>query len=146
MKTPVLRLISDQGVTSSTLPVYISPLRLAQVLDNLLENALSFNTPEAPITMRVEAVPNQALLVVEDSGPGIPAANLERIFDRFFSYRPSEQHKEHMGLGLSIVKAIIEGYGGIITAANKQASCGQAGCRDLLPAGAVFTIRFPLHT
>ena len=58
---------------------------------------------------------------IADHGPGIPDAHLDRIFDRFFTYRPDEPNARdgHTGLGLAIVKAIVEGYGGTVTAANR---------------------------
>jgi signal transduction histidine kinase len=58
---------------------------------------------------------------VADSGPGIPEGHLERVFDRFFSYRPGEASpREHTGLGLAIAKAIVEGYSGSIVARNRE--------------------------
>ena len=66
-----------------------------------------------------------AVVLVEDRGPGFPPAHVERVFTRFFSYRPGlegtrQARKEHMGLGLSIARAIVEGYGGTITARNRD--------------------------
>ena len=60
------------------------------------------------------------MTTVSDQGPGIPKANLPRVFDRFFTHRPdlSRPRTSHTGLGLAIVKAIVEGYGGAITPAN----------------------------
>jgi two-component system OmpR family sensor kinase len=52
---------------------------------------------------------------VEDQGPGIPEEHRERVFDRFFSYRPTDARaREHTGLGLAIVKAVVERYGGSV--------------------------------
>jgi two-component system sensor histidine kinase ChvG len=64
---------------------------------------------------------------IEDQGPGIPETHLDRIFDRFFTYRPGEPHARdgHTGLGLAIAKAIVEGYGGAIRAENR----GEGGAR-----------------
>jgi two-component system sensor histidine kinase MtrB len=67
---------------------------------------------------------------VADNGPGIPEANLARIFDRFFTHRPDSNRAGHTGLGLAIVKAIVDAYGGSISAANGE-------------RGAVFTVRLP---
>ena len=56
-------------------------------------------------------------MTIRDHGPGIPEEHLGKIFDRFFTYRPDEQRNHrHTGLGLSIVKAIVEGYGGSVNA------------------------------
>lgn len=96
-------------------PVAIEGHRLAQVLENLLDNALGFTPPGGKIRIRVGADRERATLVVEDEGPGVPGQHRERIFERFFSYRPDEPDaREHTGLGLAIVKAILERYGGEI--------------------------------
>jgi signal transduction histidine kinase len=75
-----------------------------------------------------------AVVAVTDSGPGIPAEHQGRIFDRFFTYRPGEDGRRagHTGLGLAIAKAIVEGYGGSIAAANRPGG------------GARFEVRLPL--
>ena len=77
--------------------------RLVQVLRNLIGNAQSFSPPRGRIVVRVRDVGEMGELSVEDEGPGIPEANLEHIFDRFYSERPSgESFGQHSGLGLSI--------------------------------------------
>ncbi len=58
------------------------------------------------------------LLRVSDDGPGIPAEHAERIFDRFFSFRPGEDRAHHAGLGLAIVKSIATSHGGSVRAFN----------------------------
>jgi two-component system sensor histidine kinase ChvG len=107
--------------------VEASPLRLEQVLDNLLANAESFSPPGAPIDLEVVEAGPQVVLRVLDRGPGIPAAHRERVFERFFSYRPGlDEVKTHAGLGLSIVRAIINSEGGQIS------SCARPGGGGLL--------------
>ncbi len=86
--------------------------RLTQVFLNLLENAASFSPSDAPISVHAELRHTNAVVVVADRGPGIPPAHLEQVFDRFFSYRPGTDRREHMGLGLAIAKAVVTGYGG----------------------------------
>jgi signal transduction histidine kinase len=75
-------------------------------------------------------------ILVEDQGPGIPETHLGKIFDRFFTYRPDEPgardgRNGHTGLGLAIAKAIVESYGGTITAGNRP------------EGGARFEVRLP---
>jgi signal transduction histidine kinase len=71
-------------------------------------------------------------MTVDDRGPGIPEAHLDRIFDRFFSWRPDGPGRNgHTGLGLAIVKAIVDGYGGSIAARNRPGG------------GARFEVRLP---
>ena len=66
----------------------------------------------------------QAILAVQDRGPGIPAGRLEEVFNRFYSERPAgEAFGEHSGLGLSIARQIARGYGGDLTAANDEGAC-----------------------
>lgn len=120
--------------TFEPLTVLASPDRLAQVYENVLDNALSFAPPGSTVGVRLYREGGEALLEIADQGPGMPPEHLERIFDRFFSWRPhdAEARRHHAGLGLAIVKAIVEGYGGAVAAANRP------------EGGAVFTIRLPL--
>ena len=112
--------------------VQASADRLLQVFENLLDNAVSFTPEGRRIVVSTAREENFAVVRVRDEGPGIPAENLGRIFDRFFTYRPDEQKRlRHTGLGLSIVKAIVEGYGGTVTAANHEGG------------GAEFEVRLP---
>ena len=104
--------------------VSASPERLSQVFGNVLDNAASFSPPGGTVTVSLEREDGAARVTVEDQGPGIPEPHLDRVFDRFFSYRPGEPQNRsgrdgHTGLGLAIVKAIVEGYGGAVTAANR---------------------------
>jgi signal transduction histidine kinase len=80
------------------------------------------------------AEPDAAVVSVTDSGPGIPDEHRERIFDRFFTWRPHEPQARdgHTGLGLAIVKAVTEGYGGSVTARRRP------------EGGARFEVRLPL--
>lgn len=104
--------------------VTASPDRLTQVFENLLDNALGFSPSGGAVTVDVArelSDPPVASVAVSDQGPGIPASHLDRIFDRFFTWRPGEPHARngHTGLGLAIVKAIAEGYGGSVAASNR---------------------------
>jgi two-component system sensor histidine kinase ChvG len=89
--------------------------RLSQVFDNLLANAASFSPPGGTVTVTLRAADGRAEVVVADEGPGIPEEHRDRIFARFFSWRPAGQAAEHTGLGLAIVRAIVEGYGGRVS-------------------------------
>jgi two-component system sensor histidine kinase ChvG len=93
--------------------------RLAQVLENLITNALSFTAPGTSVAVTVEADEGHCVATVADSGPGIPDEHLDRIFDRFFTYRPVEGRREHLGLGLAIARTIVESYGGSLSASNR---------------------------
>ena len=94
--------------------------RLTQVFENLLDNARSF-APAGPIEIGITRAGERCRVTVTDAGPGIPPEHLERIFDRFFTYRPEDpsSRREHAGLGLAIARTIVEGYGGMIKAENR---------------------------
>ncbi len=111
--------------------------RLVQVIRNLMGNAKSFSPPHGTITLGARETGNVIELTVEDEGPGIPEANLEHIFDRFYSERPvGEQFGTHSGLGLSISRQIIEALQGRISAENRRDEEGKV-------LGARFVVRLP---
>ena len=116
--------------------------RLAQVIDNLLGNALSFSPDGSTITVTGKTLADRSVRVeVMDQGPGIPPENLGSIFERFYSERPeTEDFGNHSGLGLSISRQIVEAHGGRIWAENVPGTDGpdsRAGARFIfeLPAG-----------
>ena len=115
------------------LTVLTSPDRLAQAIENVLDNALSFAPPGSAVEVSLTQEGPEAVLRIADQGPGIPPEHLGRVFDRFFSYRPEDPQarRDHAGLGLAIVKAIVEGYGGSVSAANGAGGgrCLGCGCR-----------------
>ena len=121
------------SIPEEAVSVQLDADRLSQVVENLLENALSFAPPESVVTIRLTADREVVRLEVEDEGPGVPEEHIERIFDRFFSYRPEEDDSglQHTGLGLAIVKAIVEGHGGTVSARNGETM------------GAIFEIALP---
>ncbi len=97
-----------------------SEVRLMQVFQNIISNALSFSPKGALIKIIVESKDSHATITIEDEGCGIPENKLESIFERFYSERPDhEEYGNHSGLGLSICKQIITAHNGIIYAENK---------------------------
>jgi two-component system sensor histidine kinase ChvG len=122
-----VKLVVEPGVAR----VIASPERLAQVFDNLLENAASFSPAASTTVVALTQADQWVVVTVDDEGPGIPDAHLERVFTRFFSYRPGDTRREHVGLGLAIARQIVESYGGAISAANRPGS------------GARFEVRLP---
>ncbi len=95
-------------------------LRLGQVITNLIENARSF-VPETggKVEIKLDQTGDTVRILVEDNGPGIRAEKVDRIFERFYTDRPSaEAFGQNSGLGLSISRQIIEAHGGVINAEN----------------------------
>ena len=98
------------------LKAWVDPLRLEQVLTNLLDNALKYSDGGAPIEIDLSTPTSKSLrLAVADRGPGIPDEYRLQIFDRFFRV-PREQHPTGMGLGLYISRDIVRMHGGEIRA------------------------------
>jgi signal transduction histidine kinase len=119
-------IVEGEGATA-----WLPPGRLEQVVENLVDNAAGFSPPGSVVHVSVATDAGCAVLTVRDDGPGIPREHSERIFDRFFSFRPHEKKGAHAGLGLSIVKAIAESHRGTVTVTSPPGG------------GASFVVRFP---
>ena len=95
-------------------------IRIVQVIDNIVDNAITFSPPHGNINIVVSADTKSVTITIDDQGPGIPNGKLDAIFDRFYSERPpTEKFGLHSGLGLSICKQITEAHNGEITAENR---------------------------
>ncbi|MCB0035592.1 MAG: HAMP domain-containing histidine kinase, partial [Anaerolineales bacterium] len=88
--------------------------RLIQVVINLVSNAIKYNNEGGTITVHIHPEGTELYLSVSDTGPGISAENLRRLFDRFYRVPGSEGYSEGTGLGLSIAQKIVEAHGGRI--------------------------------
>ncbi len=98
--------------------------RLAQVLNNLIDNAVSFSPEGGTVRVLMTATEERLSVTVSDEGPGI-RGDISRIFQRFYTDRPEgEGFGDHSGLGLAISKQIIDAHGGTITAANRAEGSG----------------------
>lgn len=112
--------------------LHIVPERFVQILENLIDNAVSFSPIDSTIIIKIMKKNSNCEINIIDHGMGIENENMDKIFQRFFSYRPGNNDKnKHSGLGLSIVKSIIEAYNGTITAKNRK-ECG-AEFKIILP-------------
>ena len=105
--------------------------RLEQVVANLLDNSVSFSEENKKIEIDVEETSNNLVILVKDEGPGFLETSPQKIFKRFYSNRPKSFGK-HSGLGLNIVKNIIELHEGTISASNRVNKRG-AQVEVLLP-------------
>lgn len=135
------RQAEEQGIqveletgSSTTTPSILSidPLRVEQILGNLLSNALRYTPEGGCLKIAVSLAPEHARLTVHDSGPGIPAEALPHVFERFYRADRSRSRMEGgTGLGLAIARQLAEAHGGSLTAANH------------LDGGAVFELTLP---
>ena len=105
--------------------------RLEQVVANLLDNSISFSQESQKIEIRIEETSNNLLMTIKDEGPGFSEASPQKIFKRFYSNRPKSFGK-HSGLGLNIVKNIVQLHKGTIAASNRLNTKG-AQVEVLLP-------------
>lgn len=110
-----------------------NPIRLRQMLDNLIGNAIKYTPEGGEITIDVEAQNDQVILRISDTGPGIPPADQLHIFEKFYRASNVPKGVGGSGLGLSIVKSIVE---------NHQ---GRIWVESLLGQGSTFTVVLPLY-
>ncbi len=115
--------------------------RLAQVFVNLITNAQSFCEDGDAIRVWARQRDNRVLIVVEDTGPGIPEQALTKIFKRFYSERPESDFGNNSGLGLAISKQIVEAHGGVIWAENIRPTDADITSE---PLGARFVVGLPV--
>jgi two-component system sensor histidine kinase ChvG len=105
-----------------------APTRLERVLENLLDNAVSFSPPGAPIEVEIVGGGDRVTIAVSDHGPGIAPDSREKVFARFHSLRPAdEDFGSHSGLGLAIARTIVEAHYGTLAAEDR--SDGEPGAR-----------------
>lgn len=101
--------------------VVVDPDRMAQVLDNLLNNAIRYTPAGERVILAARSDQDRVRLVVQDSGPGIPEDELPFIFERFYKGDKSRQRQDEdgSGLGLAIARSIVEAHGGQISAESR---------------------------
>jgi len=129
-----VRLLVD-APPAGTVLVAADADRLAQVINNLVDNGLSFSPEGGTLVIRVLREGHGVELQVIDEGPGVPPEARDAIFERFYSERPGhENYGQHSGLGLSIAKAIVEALDGHIRVEDRQDGKGGSAFSVTLPA------------
>jgi len=111
--------VSKKNLNGKKLELFGIENRLEQVLANLFDNAVSFSPKNSEILINIQSDKDNIIIKIKDSGPGFSEVNTEKIFKRFYSNRP-EKFGEHSGLGLNIVKSIVEMHGGSVRALNRS--------------------------
>ncbi|MCJ2025785.1 sensor histidine kinase [Methylobacterium sp. J-067] len=111
----------------------LDPVLFEQVLVNILDNAAKYAPEGSVVTVRARRAGSQLRIEVTDEGDGLPEADTERVFDKFYRARKGDRVRAGTGLGLAISRGFVEAMGGRVTAANR---------RDRL--GACFTISLPV--
>jgi len=111
--------VNKKNLNGQKLELFGIENRLEQVLANLLDNAVSFSPKNGEILIDIQSEKDNIIVRIKDSGPGFSEVNTEKIFKRFYSNRP-EKFGEHSGLGLNIVKSIVEMHGGSVRALNRS--------------------------
>ncbi|WP_149547226.1 sensor histidine kinase [Streptomyces marokkonensis] len=117
---------------SGPLRLRLDPQRIRQVLDNLLTNAAVHTPAGTPVSVEVSVAGDAALVRVADAGPGVPAEDRERVFDRFYRVdKARSRDRGGSGLGLAVARSLARAHGGDIELTGG-------------PGATVFTVRLPL--
>ncbi|MCU0307267.1 MAG: PAS domain S-box protein, partial [Thermoleophilia bacterium] len=93
---------------------YVDPDRVAQVIDNLVANAVKFTPDGGTVTVRVRGDAERALIEVADQGPGLPAEERERVFERYYQAPSSTRVAPGSGLGLAIARSVVDAHHGTV--------------------------------
>jgi signal transduction histidine kinase len=123
--------IALQVVPATGLSAWADPTRLRQVVANLVDNAVKYTPAGGSVWLGAETRGSRVAITVRDTGPGIPPGEQEKIWQRLYRGDHSRSQRG-LGLGLSVVKALVEAHGGTVAVANHP------------DGGAVFTIELPV--
>jgi signal transduction histidine kinase len=120
LATPRVGIVVEGAPTQ----VYADPDRIRQVLVNLLDNAIRYSPPGETVRVNISAAPNAITVSVQDRGPGIPASEQARVFERFYRADKSRardpQDSAGAGLGLAIAQTLVAAHGGHIALESRE--------------------------
>jgi len=120
--------------TGEACPMYADASKLTQVVYNLIDNAVKYTQPAGQIAVTLEKAGKDAILTVQDNGPGVPEEDQEHIFDRFYRVDKARSRETGgTGLGLSIVSQIVQLHGGVITVKSREGE------------GSTFRVELPIY-
>jgi len=125
-----IQLLSD--IADNIPEIMATPDAIKQIAVNLISNAIKFTEPGGKVEVLLSFKTKEISFIVKDSGIGIPEADLERIFEKFYRVQRAKREDQGTGLGLAIVKEIIELHDGVITVKSK------------IGEGSVFEVLLPL--
>ena len=137
----VVQPVTEKNKAATKYTVLGNDSRLGQVFRNLIDNARSFTAPNTKVHVRVRRLGDDVEIRVEDHGPGIPAENLERVFERFYTDRPVQHFGRNSGLGLAISRQVVEAHKGTIKAENRVGKTQVDQTRPVL--GSRFVVSIP---
>jgi two-component system sensor histidine kinase KdpD len=123
-----------ETASASGLPMLsLDTVLMEQVLFNLLDNAAKYAPPESTIAVAARRAGDHVVMTITDEGDGLPPADTEHIFDKFYRVHRGDRQRVGTGLGLAICRGFVEAMNGTISAANRTDR-----------SGAIFTLKFPI--
>jgi PAS domain S-box-containing protein len=120
--------VFEQSIPTEPVHVDGDLTRLAQIVANLLNNAARYTPPGGKIALKVECANELVTLTVKDNGVGIPKEMLDRVFDMFTQVKMPAAGREGLGIGLALVRRLVELHGGVIEARSDGAGQGSEFC------------------
>jgi signal transduction histidine kinase len=114
--------------------IYIDPERMAQVLGNLLSNALKYTPQGGRVLVTAGAHKSEAWYRVSDTGPGIDLVEQDQVFEPFYRSQKMQRFPQGLGLGLTIARDIVEAHGGMLELKSDPAQ------------GSQLTVQLPLNS
>ncbi|MCW6512225.1 sensor histidine kinase KdpD [Lichenifustis flavocetrariae] len=135
--------IVETRVPATELPVGGDPMLFEQVLFNILDNADKYAEPGTPTVVVAEARAERVIVTIEDEGRGIPAADLDRVFEKFTRLGSGDGRPAGTGLGLAIAKGVVEAMGGTIRAESPARAGRGTRITIALPVAEPSAAKFP---